>query len=122
MKTWTTFAAVLAAVAAMITWALSDDRLSDVEQSAMAARAFAQSLPQQGCVTAQDIVAQAQARGWAHGTREDFDYCVAPSGLRNWHWVEVQPALLMSTDEENRLYFGFDAQGCSLSWDYVACN
>ncbi|MEJ6397575.1 hypothetical protein [Yoonia sp. 208BN28-4] len=122
MKKWATFGAVLAAIGAMIGWALSDDRLSNEEQVAMATTDFYQSLPAEGCVTRAEIVAAATARDWAHGPRDDFNFCIAPDGLTDWYWVERQPPLLMSTEDENRLYFGFDPQGCSVDWTYAACD
>jgi len=73
------------------------------------------------CTTPDGLRAIAASRDWLVETHEDFSWCIDRDDLTGWLSVTVEPALFLSTEDENRRYFGFDAQGCSVDWSYSSC-
>ena len=74
------------------------------------------------CTTPDDLRAIAAQRDWLVETHDAFNWCIDIAGLGNWMSITVEPAHFMSTEDENRRYFGFDAQGCSVAWQSASCN
>ncbi len=71
----------------------------------------------QDCVSRQMVIDAAETRGWDwRDEPAGYRGCIRPEGLSNWPSVEVQPPLMMSSYDENALYFGFDAYGCMAPW------
>ena len=115
---------VLAVVAAALLWVRSEllkpfdfTRVDDAHRAAYAA--FLADLPQQGCVTRDHVRAAARARQWQMQETPDIRWCVAPDNVAHWLRVTVEPALFMSTDDENAALFAFDAEGCRIEWRYA---
>ena len=119
------FLALPWALTALLGWLWLDSALdmsfSDIgAESARANSANARRFVTQlglGCVSRQMIIDAAETRGWdwrdaPHG----YSGCIRPDGLSDWLSVEVQPPLMMSSYDENALYFGFDAHGCMAPW------
>ena len=75
----------------------------------------------QTCTTSDDVRAIAAQRDWLVETHDGINWCINKEGLSGWISVTVEPAHFMSTEDENRRYFGFDAQGCSVDWSYGDC-
>lgn len=75
------------------------------------------------CLTPDGVREIAAKRDWLVETHDDFPWCIDRSGLTGWISVTTEPALAFSTDDENRTYFGFDANGCSADWSYsIDCD
>lgn len=73
------------------------------------------------CMTQDDLRAIAAKRDWIVETHDNFVWCHSRPDLTNWTSVTIEPPLMMSTQDENRRYFGFDTQGCSADWSYSSC-
>lgn len=79
---------------------------------------FYETLATPDCLTRDEIIAEAQSRGWQTRDQDEFIWSHIPAGLGNWLRVTVEPPLFMSTDDENAAFFGFDTDGCSVEWSY----
>ncbi|MCP5074276.1 MAG: hypothetical protein GY947_13440 [Rhodobacteraceae bacterium] len=71
------------------------------------------------CLTREEIIAEAQSRGWDVQDQEEFRWHHSPDGLQDWLRVSIDPPLFMSTEDENAAFFGFDDEGCSVEWSYT---
>ncbi|WP_131801555.1 hypothetical protein [Cognatiyoonia koreensis] len=98
------------------TWQFDDSERIAAES------AFYEELSAHSCLTAADIRSAAAQRDWLVQEHQTFDWCISESGLQDWMSVTIEPAFMMSTEDENRRYFGFDANGCSVDWSYSTCN
>ncbi|MEJ6394093.1 hypothetical protein V8J82_12545 [Gymnodinialimonas sp. 2305UL16-5] len=76
----------------------------------LAAAGFLADLSFAGCVSRDDVLAAAEARGWSTAPRPAVP--CPEAGLR----IQVQPALPFSTDDENDLLLSFDQMGCMIAW------
>ncbi|AKS46916.1 hypothetical protein SAMN05444287_2040 [Octadecabacter temperatus] len=112
-----------AAAFAYVIWTIGDSswKLSGMDDAHLAARdEFKASLSTQTCLTRETIIEEANRRDWPVRDQSDFFWCHAPTGLSNWLRVQVEPSLLMSTEDENAAFYGFDSDGCSVDWSYAS--
>ncbi|MBU2981789.1 hypothetical protein KO498_08165 [Lentibacter algarum] len=91
---------------------------SSTDAHSDARRAFYAALPADGCVTSGQVTALAKQFEWQVAPQPEFLWCHKPVNIQAWLRVTVEPALPFSTEDENAAFFAFDAQGCSLNWDY----
>lgn len=87
----------------------------------LARQSFFADLAYEGCISREDVIAQAEARGWVWRELESFYWCHAPE-LSGWLDVQVDPPLPFSTVDENAAYIGFDGRGCMARWEYTICE
>jgi len=117
--------AILAAAAGYLAWQLSTWELGigATDAAHRQARAeFEAALAPAECLTREAVIAAAEARSFDWRDMPAPRWCHAPGGLGNWLRVGIEPALFMSSDDENALLFGFDAAGCSVPWDFAPCD
>ena len=101
-------------------WAFASLRLSEQRAAARhlgATSAFFQTVLRHGaCVPRSAIIAAADEReqSWQDAERPAHRWR-DPDSLEDWLAVRIRPEFLLSSHDEGRYFFGFDANGCVAS-------
>lgn len=115
------FLTLIAFAIFFLIWNFDSAGSSDARREAEAW--LSNELSRHDCLTQQDVRDIAGKRDWRVETHPEFYSCIDKKGLANWTSITIQPPLMMSTPDENRRYFGFDVNGCSVDWSYSSsCN
>ena len=113
------FLVLIAYVVVYVTWTFDSSGNSDARREA--AIWFQNETAQHTCLTQDALRGIAAKRDWLVESHDEFHWCISRDDLTDWTSVTIEPPLLLSTVDENRRYFGFDAQGCSAEWAYGSC-
>lgn len=108
------FLALIAFAAIFLTFEFDSTGTSDERRAANVW--LSNEIAQFTCLTPDNVRNIAAKKGWLVETHNDFPWIIDRTDLSGWMSIRVEPPLLFSNEDENRRYFGFDAQGCSQPW------